>query len=109
MVPSEVITVLWLLSMDELLVISHPHLRPAAMKYLAVLDPYSYELCIFTQGICDSMASTCKFLKMCRVKVISLFPCSNKCISNEVLSSDEHIDNHKARTFLRLSFIEQKP
>lgn len=69
MVPSEVTTVMWLLSMDELLAATHAHLRPAAMTYLAVLDPYSHKLCIFAQDICESMASTCKFLKACRVKV----------------------------------------
>lgn len=69
MVPSEVTTVMWLLSMDELLAATHAHLRPATMKYLAVLDPYSHKLCIFAQEICESMTSTCKFLKACRVKV----------------------------------------
>lgn len=68
-VPSEVTTVMWLLSMDELLASTHAHLRPAAMKYLAALDPYSHKLCIFAQEICGSMSSTCKFLKACRVKV----------------------------------------
>ena len=69
MVPSEVTTVMWLLSMDELLAVTHAHLRPAAMKYLAVLDPHSYKLCMFAQEMCESMASTCKFLKACRIKV----------------------------------------
>ena len=60
---------MWLLSMDELLASTHAHLRPAALKYLAALDPYSHKLCIFAQEICESMSSTCKFLKACRVKV----------------------------------------
>ena len=55
--------------MDELLAVTHAHLRPAAMKYLAVLDPHSHKLCMFAQEICESMTSTCKFLKACRVKV----------------------------------------
>ncbi|CAH3027837.1 unnamed protein product, partial [Porites evermanni] len=67
-IPSEVTTVLWFLSMDELLAITHCHLQPVAMKFLATLDPYSHKLCLFTQDICKSMASTCKFLKTRRVK-----------------------------------------
>lgn len=69
MVPSEVTTVMWLLSMDELMAVTHAHLRPAAMKYLAVLDPYSHKLGMFAQEMCESMTSTSKFLKACRVKV----------------------------------------
>ncbi|KAJ7384924.1 hypothetical protein OS493_018611 [Desmophyllum pertusum] len=71
--------------MDEVLAITHAHLRPAAMKYLAVLDAYSHKLCIFTQEICESMASTCKFLKACRVKELghsmkeTLQPCTKVC------------------------------
>ena len=77
MIPSEVTTVMWFLSMDELLAITHCHLQPVAMKFLATLDPYSHKLCLFTQEICKSMASTCKFLKTCRVKVL----CTDCCVS----------------------------
>ena len=75
MIPSEVTTVMWFLSMDELLAITHCHLQPVAMKFLATLDPYSHKLCLFTQDICKSMASTCKFLKTCRVKVLCTYCC----------------------------------
>ena len=69
MVPSEVTTVMWFLSMDELLAVTHTYLRPATIKYLAVLDPYSHKLCLFTEKISKSMARACEFLKACRVKV----------------------------------------
>ena len=75
MIPSEVTTVMWFLSMDELLAITHCHLQPVAMKFLASLDPYSHKLCLFTHDICKSMASTCKFLKTCRVKVLCTYCC----------------------------------
>ena len=68
-IPSELTTVLWFLSMDELLAKTHNHLQPIAMKYLAAVDQHSNELSLFTEDICESMVNTCKFLKACKVKV----------------------------------------
>ncbi|XP_068721388.1 rotatin-like isoform X1 [Montipora capricornis] len=67
-IPSELTTVLWFLSMDELLAKTHNHLQPIAMKYLAAVDQHSNELSLFTEDICESMVNTCKFLKACKVK-----------------------------------------
>ena len=69
MLPSELTTVLWLLSMDELLARTHNHLRPVAMKHLEGVDQSSYQLSLHAGDICESIINTCKFLKACKVEV----------------------------------------
>lgn len=68
-VPSDTVTVIWLLSMDGILSQTHPHLHDSLLEYLSVLDSSSYQTYQHAKNVCQSFQSTCELLKATKSKV----------------------------------------